>query len=346
MFREVSTPEEGKAAIHKDIDDLWEIIKDGVTWHVRDIDYDIDRYVDYYHKDASNPGVHLIDYNDRFEIWLMFINLGWSADKQTMVDRALINYQNSFSIEIRDNKQKKLLKGEPFVSMSIAEIAEYMYNPEEYRTSKDSIGQIKSDIMYIFNGVKSIGKTYTTQQEIESRLDEYISKERSEYTKNTEQELFTTTTGMKVMIHYIGKAKIREIEHTVINWDDTYVLRVFDENNMKYLKQCGDKDEIISRLCQHERIIVDKEYVLTEQGKAVVEKFIRECEAKRKEILNAGKDTALETEIPTIEDILSDINCGVGVDEQGDYYNSWGVTDNYNSDTLGLTFGKDFFIKI
>ena len=77
-------------------------------------------------------------------------------------------------------------------------------------------------------------------------------------------------------------------------------------------------------------------YVLTETGKEIVAAFIAECVAKRKEILDAGKDTAEET-------ILSDLNFGVGVDEDGDYYNGWGVTDHYNADTiLGLSLGKDF----
>ena len=36
--------------------------------------------------------------------------------------------------------------------------------------------------------------------------------------------------------------------------------------------------------------------------------YIRELEAKREEILDAGKDTADETTIPTAEDILSDVS--------------------------------------
>jgi len=84
-------------------------------------------------------------------------------------------------------------------------------------------------------------------------------------------------------------------------------------------------------------------YVLTETGKEIVAAFIAECVAKRKEILDAGKDTAEETNLPSEEVILSDLNFGVGVDEDGDYYNGWGVTDHYNADTiLGLSLGKDF----
>lgn len=85
------------------------------------------------------------------------------------------------------------------------------------------------------------------------------------------------------------------------------------------------------------------EYVLTEEGKRKVAAFIKECETKRKEILDAGLDTAEETQIPTETDILSDLNCGVEVDDDGDYYNAWGVTDNYCSDrACELTINEDF----
>lgn len=83
-------------------------------------------------------------------------------------------------------------------------------------------------------------------------------------------------------------------------------------------------------------------YRLTDKGIKKCEQFITECNAKRKEILDARKDTAEDTDIPTVEDIESDINT-FGVDEDGDYYNSWGVTDHYNSDTpIGLTLDIDF----
>lgn len=64
-------------------------------------------------------------------------------------------------------------------------------------------------------------------------------------------------------------------------------------------------------------------YILTETGKEIVAAFIAECVAKRKEILDAGKDTADETNLPSEEAVLADLNGGVGVDEEGDYYNGW-----------------------
>ena len=48
---------------------------------------------------------------------------------------------------------------------------------------------------------------------------------------------------------------------------------------------------------------------LTNRGEKEVEAFIRECKAKRKEIMDAGIDTACHTRIPTKALILADINC-------------------------------------
>lgn len=87
------------------------------------------------------------------------------------------------------------------------------------------------------------------------------------------------------------------------------------------------------------------EYVLTETGLDNVQQYIKELMAKRKEILDAGKDTIEETTLPTEDDILSDVN-DLGVDEDGEYYNGWAVTDNYDADyPLLLKIGRDLRIK-
>ncbi len=85
-------------------------------------------------------------------------------------------------------------------------------------------------------------------------------------------------------------------------------------------------------------------YKLTESGKEICNTFIAECEAKKKEILDAGKDTCDETQLPTISDILDDIEYQ-GLDEDNQYFNGWGVTDHYDADNiLSLTYGKDFVL--
>lgn len=90
-------------------------------------------------------------------------------------------------------------------------------------------------------------------------------------------------------------------------------------------------------------------YVLTENGKENVRSYIRELEAKRKEILDAGKDTADETSLPTEEDILSDVELtGISWDDPDGpcYYNGWGVTDNYEADApICLKLGRDLIIE-
>lgn len=68
---------------------------------------------------------------------------------------------------------------------------------------------------------------------------------------------------------------------------------------------------------------------LTELGKQEVNTYIREAEAKRKEILDARIDTVDDTWLPDEDDILMDIE---HFEEDGEYCNGWGVTDNYNAD--------------
>ena len=71
----------------------------------------------------------------------------------------------------------------------------------------------------------------------------------------------------------------------------------------------------------------------TKAGKEKTEAYIAELKAKRKEILDAGKDTADETSLPTISDILFDIEF-MGLEEDGKtYWNTFGVTDHYDADS-------------
>lgn len=89
----------------------------------------------------------------------------------------------------------------------------------------------------------------------------------------------------------------------------------------------------------------DYSLIFTDHGKKITDEYVEEMKAKRKEILDAGKDTADETEIPEREEILSDAVWG-GVDSEGEYVNGWGVTDNYDSDyPLLLKLGRDLLIK-
>lgn len=68
---------------------------------------------------------------------------------------------------------------------------------------------------------------------------------------------------------------------------------------------------------------------LTKKGLETFTKFIHDCEIERDRLLANNLDTNEETKLPTVEDIISDIN--VFEDEEGEYCNNWGITDEYNS---------------
>ena len=80
--------------------------------------------------------------------------------------------------------------------------------------------------------------------------------------------------------------------------------------------------------------------VLTNRGLEIVKNYIADLKAKRKEIMDADKDTCDDTSIPSINDIIEDIEY---FDDDENYYNNWGVTDNYDGDyPLDLTKGIDY----
>lgn len=86
--------------------------------------------------------------------------------------------------------------------------------------------------------------------------------------------------------------------------------------------------------------------VLTPIGEREVRHYMRELIAKRKEILDAGKDTVETVELPTLEAILSDIETFYGEDDIQEYCNNWQVTDEYDSDyPLHLRMGREIITK-
>lgn len=80
----------------------------------------------------------------------------------------------------------------------------------------------------------------------------------------------------------------------------------------------------------------------TETGREKVRAYIIELEAKRKEILDAYKDTAIDTILPSENDILNDI----AFSEYDNMYDEgWYVTDHYTADnSLVLYKGDDYHI--
>ncbi len=84
-------------------------------------------------------------------------------------------------------------------------------------------------------------------------------------------------------------------------------------------------------------------YELTPQGRKECERYLKELQAKRKKILDAGIDTVYNTSIDyTPEELLEDV-LQFGIDEDGDAWNSYGVTDHYTYEfPLNLRLGEDF----
>lgn len=79
---------------------------------------------------------------------------------------------------------------------------------------------------------------------------------------------------------------------------------------------------------------------LTKQGKEKIAAYLRELKAKRKELLDAGKDTAYQTVLPDEKEIMEDIEAET---INGFYEGVWGVTDNECGDQpLTLYVGEDF----
>ena len=84
------------------------------------------------------------------------------------------------------------------------------------------------------------------------------------------------------------------------------------------------------------------DYNLTDAGKTKVKHFIENCRIKQDSILKAGLDTAKETTLPSVEDILCNVEDMV--DKNGEYTNAWSISDNYLSDPLELHKDEDFVI--
>ena len=85
-------------------------------------------------------------------------------------------------------------------------------------------------------------------------------------------------------------------------------------------------------------------FAFTENGLKNAQTFIRECNAKRKEVLDAQLDTAEDTSLPTEGDILCDLYDNFD-SEDGFYVNGWGVTDSCDYDLpLSMEIGRDFVL--
>lgn len=92
----------------------------------------------------------------------------------------------------------------------------------------------------------------------------------------------------------------------------------------------------------------DYSYAFTETGAKEIKSWWIDALAKKKDIMDAGIDTDDNTHFPdadeVYEDVLSDFY--EFVDDEGDYYNCWGLTDNYDTEMLALSVGSDVMLYI
>ena len=84
--------------------------------------------------------------------------------------------------------------------------------------------------------------------------------------------------------------------------------------------------------------------VFTEDGKAVVKDFIANLAALQKEVVDAGKGTIGDVEIPTEEDILQDILFFEDDFENGIWYPVVEENGDYG-EWLFLKYGEDYIWK-
>lgn len=82
---------------------------------------------------------------------------------------------------------------------------------------------------------------------------------------------------------------------------------------------------------------------LTNTGLTKIRKFITFLRIKQTDRLMTEVDTADDTMIPTVDDIISDIS--YFIDEDGDYFNGWNSTDNDDPEFISLSVNEDFTIK-
>lgn len=85
---------------------------------------------------------------------------------------------------------------------------------------------------------------------------------------------------------------------------------------------------------------MEYEYKLTTKGKEEVSAFIKYCEETREILLAESSILDDETKLPDEEAIVSDI--ALFIDKNGEYLNSWGITDYANSNPLCLKENIDF----
>lgn len=77
-------------------------------------------------------------------------------------------------------------------------------------------------------------------------------------------------------------------------------------------------------------------YELTEKGKKKIEEILEHCARDRELILEKNLDTVENIHIPTMEEIMEDVE-EKGVDKTNTYFSTWPITDKIGAATVLLT---------
>ena len=162
----------------------------------------------------------------------------------------------------------------------------------------------------------------------------------NEYEKYQLQWMLDHNHSIREMITRLGEIAFNEMSNDVgLSFD-----KIMDEAFEIFEYEQGfDNEEIW--LCKDEwehDLYSSNDYRLTDAGKTKVKHFIEDCRIKQDSILKAGLDTAKETTLPSVEDILCNVEDMV--DEDGKYTNAWNITDNYLSDPLEMHKDNDYVL--
>lgn len=88
-------------------------------------------------------------------------------------------------------------------------------------------------------------------------------------------------------------------------------------------------------------------YLLTKEGKEKVESYIEKFQQHQSVMISNGIDTVINTKLPTVEEVLDDINSEVFIlrdcndNRQRMYTRNWSITDHF-SEEIRLYFDDDF----
>lgn len=183
------------------------------------------------------------------------------------------------------------------------------------------------------------------------KVSKIIKEEYPDVFTKAEEKAELTGLDYKTLWEELGDVPVDENENIDVDWRQfpkgTFredIWHWFEEEYGISVGELINGEEAVEEMPWEEKGEEKEEgyaFSVTKEGLSKISDYISELEAKRKEILDAGLDTA-EEPLPTAADIINDIQFAYDA-EFKEYCNGWGVTDEYDADRpLQLELGKDF----